>query len=336
MAVTPGAALTVGLVVIEVQGLVKHFRVHERGAGLKASLRAVVRRSYREVRAVQDVTFSLAEGEVVGFLGPNGAGKTTTLKCLSGLLHPTAGTVRVLGHEPHRREAAYLSRIAMVMGQRNSLFWDLPAMDAFEVHRTVYRVPGALYREALTELVDLLELQPLLAKQVRVLSLGERMRCELAASLLHRPQVLFLDEPTLGLDVNAQAALRGFLRGYNERHGATVLLTSHYMGDVTALASRVLVIDAGTLRFDGDLAALVEQHAPHRRVRVSLREVVPAAVLARYGEVVEVDGAVVTLQVPRAGTAALATRLLSELDVEDVSIEDPPVEDVVRAVFSGA
>ena len=322
--------------VIEVEGLAKHFRVHERGAGLRASLRAVVRRSYREVRAVQDVTFSLAEGEVVGFLGPNGAGKTTTLKCLSGLLHPTAGSVRVLGHEPHRREAAYLSRIAMVMGQRNSLFWDLPALDAFEVHRTVYRVPGAQYQQALAELVDLLELQPLLAKQVRVLSLGERMRCELAASLLHRPQVLFLDEPTLGLDVNAQAALRGFLRGYNERHGATVLLTSHYMGDVTALASRVLVIDAGTLRFDGDLAALVEQHAPNRRVRVSLRDVVPREVLARFGEVVEVDGAVVTLQVPRAGTAALAARLLSELVVEDVSIEDPPVEDVIRAVFSGA
>lgn len=322
--------------VIEVEGLAKHFRVHERGAGVRASLRAVVRRSYRDVRAVQDVTFSLAEGEVVGFLGPNGAGKTTTLKCLSGLLHPTAGSVRVLGHEPHRREAAYLSRIAMVMGQRNSLFWDLPALDAFEVHRTVYRVPSARYREVLAELVDLLELQPLLAKQVRVLSLGERMRCELAASLLHRPQVLFLDEPTLGLDVNAQAALRGFLRGYNERHGATVLLTSHYMGDVTALASRVLVIDAGTLRFDGDLTALVEAHAPNRRVRVSLRDVVPREVLARFGEVVEVDGAVVTLQVARAGTAALAARLLSELVVEDVSIEDPPIEDVIRAVFAGA
>ena len=320
--------------VVEVEGLVKHFRVHERQAGLRASLRSVVRRSYREVRAVEDVSFTLAAGEVVGFLGPNGAGKTTTLKCLSGLLHPTAGTVRVLGHEPHRREAAYLRRIAMVMGQRNSLFWDLPALDAFEVHRTVYRVPGALYREQLDEVVDLLELEPLLAKQVRVLSLGERMRCELAASLLHRPEVLFLDEPTLGLDVNAQAALRGFLRDYNARHGATVLLTSHYMGDVTALASRVLVIDAGTLRFDGDLAALVAEHAPHRRVRVSLREVVAPEVLARYGDVVEVDGAVATLRVARSDTAAVATRLLSELPVEDVSIEDPPVEDVIRAVFA--
>jgi ABC-2 type transport system ATP-binding protein len=322
-------------VTIEVAGLAKHFRVHRRGAGLRASLRSVVRREHVTVRAVDDVTFSLAAGEVVGFLGPNGAGKTTTLKCLAGLLHPTAGTVRVLGHEPHRREPDYLGRIAMVMGQRNSLYWDLPALDAFEVHRTVYRVPGARYRETLAELVDLLDLEPLLGKQVRVLSLGERMRCELAASLLHRPEVLFLDEPTLGLDVNAQAALRTFLRDYTTRHGATLLLTSHYMGDVTALATRVLVIDHGTLRFDGDLAALVERHAPHRRVRVSLREVLPVERLQPYGRVVGHDGAVVTIEVPRGRTAAVATRLLAELPVEDVSIEDPPVEDVVRAVFAG-
>jgi ABC-2 type transport system ATP-binding protein len=247
----------VRVVVIEVDGLVKHFRVHERGAGVSASLRSVVRRSYRQVRAVDEVSFTLQAGEVVGFLGPNGAGKTTTLKCLSGLLYPDAGSVRVLGHQPHRREAAYLSRIAMVMGQRNSLYWDLPALDAFEVHRTIYRVPPAQYRQTVAELVDLLGLEPLLSRQVRVLSLGERMRCELAAALLHRPEVLFLDEPTLGLDVNAQVVLRQFLREHNARHGSTVLLTSHYMGDVTALASRVLVIDSGRLRFDGDLATLV-------------------------------------------------------------------------------
>ncbi|MGL4178129.1 MAG: ABC transporter ATP-binding protein, partial [Dermatophilaceae bacterium] len=184
---------------VEVRDLVKHFRVHRRAAGLRASLRGVVRREHTEVRAVDGVGFDIAEGEVVGFLGPNGAGKTTTLKCLSGLLFPTSGTVRVLGHEPFRREAAFLSRISLVMGQRNSLFWDLPALDAFEVHRTIYRVPSARYRATLDELVSLLELEPLLGKQVRVLSLGERMRCELAAALLHDPDVLFLDEPTLGL-----------------------------------------------------------------------------------------------------------------------------------------
>ena len=318
---------------VEVEGLVKHFRVHHRGAGLRASVGSVVRRRYALVRAVDGISFSLAPGEVVGFLGPNGAGKTTTLKCLSGLLHPTSGTVRVLGHEPARRDSAFLGRIALVMGQRNSLFWDLPAIDAFDVHRTVYRVPRRQFRETLDELVDLLDLEPLLTKQVRVLSLGERMRCELAGSLLHRPEVLFLDEPTLGLDVNAQAVLRAFLRSYNERNGATVLLTSHYMGDVTALASRVVVIDGGTLRFDGGLTTLVERHAPVRRVRVSLREPEAVVALSRYGAVVHVDGAAAVLEVPRERSVEVAGRLLSELDVEDLAIDDPPIEDVVRAVF---
>ena len=262
---------------ITVNHLVKHFRVHQRGSGLRASLGSVLRRRFVDVRAVDDVSFTIGDGEMVGFLGPNGAGKTTTMKCLSGLLHPTSGTVQVLGHEPFRREAEYLSRIAFVMGQRNSLYWDLPALDAFEVHRTIYRVPEPRYRATLDELVDLLDLEPLLRKQVRVLSLGERMRCELAASLLHDPRVLFLDEPTLGLDVSGQAALRGFLRDYNERRGATVLLTSHTMSDVTALTTRVIVIDHGCLAFDGDLAALVEKHAPWRLIRVTLREPVDVA-----------------------------------------------------------
>ncbi len=325
-----------GDVAIEVEALVKHFRVHQRAPGLRSSLRGLVRRDHRTVRAVDDVSFTVPAGQVVGFLGPNGAGKTTTLKCLTGLLYPTSGSVRVLGHTPSRREAAFLQRISLVMGQRNSLFWDLPAMDAFEVNRTIYRVPGPQFRAALDELVVLLELEPLLGKQVRVLSLGERMRCELAASLLHSPEVLFLDEPTLGLDVNGQAAVRTFLRDYTTRHGATVLLTSHYMGDVTALASRVLVIDHGTLRFDGNLSTLVETHSPHRLVRVRVGEAVPAHIWAAYGEVAEADGAAVTLRVPRAETAAVATRLLATLPVVDVAIEDPPIEDIIRAVFAGA
>lgn len=321
---------------IAVESLVKHFRVHQRGTGLRASIGSVVRRKHVEVRAVDDITFRVGAGEVVGFLGPNGAGKTTTLKCLAGLLHPTAGRVEVLGHDPSRREAEFLERIALVMGQRNSLFWDLPAIDAFEVHRTIYRVPSRQYRATLDELVELLDLEPLLTKQVRVLSLGERMRCELAGSLLHRPDVLFLDEPTLGLDVNAQAVLRAFLRSYNERYGATILLTSHYMGDVTALASRVLVIDGGLLRFDGRLATLVEEHAPNRRVKVTLQDPDAVSELARFGTVVTVDGATGTLDVPREQSVAVASRLLAELAVEDLSIEDPPIDDVVRAVFEGA
>ncbi|MEU9742708.1 ATP-binding cassette domain-containing protein [Micromonospora chersina] len=321
---------------IEVRDLARHYRVHRRRPGLRASLRSFVRREHVTVRAVERVSFTIPAGEVVGFLGPNGAGKTTTLKCLTGLLHPTAGAVRVLGHTPHRREAAFLRRISLVMGQRNALFWDLPAADAFEVNRAIYGLAAGPYRSALDELVALLDLAPLLTKQVRVLSLGERMRCELAGALLHRPEVLFLDEPTLGLDVNGQAAVRTFLRDYNARHGATVLLTSHYMGDVTALARRVLVIDRGTMRFDGDLAALVEAHSPHRLVRVTLRQAVPVETWAGLGEVSAVDGAVVTLTVPRADTAAVAARLLTTLPVEDVAIEDPPVEDIIRAVFAHA
>ena len=324
---------------MRVEGLVKQFRVHRREPGLGAALRSVVRRQYDDVRAVDDITFSLERGAVVGFLGPNGAGKTTTLKCLAGLLHPTAGTVRVLGHEPWRREATYLSRIALVMGQRNSLYWDLPAMDAFEVQRSVYRIPPTRYRETLAELVELLDLEPLLAKQVRVLSLGERMRCELAGALLHDPEVLFLDEPTLGLDVNGQAVLRSFLREHNARCGSTVLLTSHYMGDVTALASRVLVIDHGRLHFDGDLSTLVERHAPYRLVRATFREPVEPAALATLGEGVEIvacDAAKVTARVPRGLTTRVTARLLAEHQVEDIAIEDPPIEDVIRAVYADA
>ncbi len=321
---------------IEVESLVKHFRVHRREPGLRASLRGLVRREHVEVRAVEDVSFGIAEGEVVGFLGPNGAGKTTTLKCLTGLLHPTSGSVRVLGQAPHERRRDFLERITLVMGQRNSLFWDLPAADAFAVNRAIYRIPAAQYRETLDELIALLGLEPLLGKQVRTLSLGERMRCEIAGSLLHRPQVLFLDEPTLGLDVNGQAAIREFLQAYNARHGATVLLTSHYMADVTALAKRVLVIDHGRLRFDGDLAALLETHAPYRLLQVTLGGPASAGELAPYGQVEEVDGAKATLRVPRGETAAVAARLLADLAVADVSIADPPVEEVVRAVFAGA
>ncbi len=321
---------------IEVDGLVKTFRVHRRPAGLAASVRSVLRRSHHDITAVDGVSFRIAEGEVVGFLGPNGAGKTTTLKCLSGLLYPDGGNVRVLGSEPFRREAAFLGRITLVLGQRSSLLWDLPALDAFAVNRAIYRIAEVDYRRALDEMVELLQLEPLLTKQVRSLSLGERMRCELAGAMLHRPSVLFLDEPTLGLDVNGQAAIRTFLSAYNEMHGATVLLTSHYMGDVTALATRVLVIDHGALRFDGDLAQLVRDHSPHRMIRLTLRSPASSASLATYGEVVDVDGVVASLRVRRESTTTIVSQLLADLDVDDVAIEDEPIENVIRAVFADA
>jgi ABC-2 type transport system ATP-binding protein len=288
------------------------------------------------VRAVTDLSFEIPQGAVVGFLGPNGAGKTTTLKCLAGLLYPTAGHVTVLGYMPHKRERDYLSRFTLVMGQRNQLMWDLPAMETFLVNQAIYGVPEPQFRQTLAELVELLALEPLLTKQVRKLSLGERMKCELAASLLHRPQVLFLDEPTLGLDVTAQDAIRRFIRDYSRRYQATVLLTSHYMADVTALADRILVIDGGRLVYDGDLRALVERTAPYKLLHLSLEQAVEVGAFADLGEVEEAEGLTLRLRVPRAQTKRAATAALAHPAVADVTIEDPPVEDIIRQVFGGA
>ncbi len=257
---------------VHVQDLRKTYVVSERAPGAAAALRDLVRRQVREITAVDGVSFDLAPGEIVGFLGPNGAGKTTTLKMLSGLLHPTTGEVTVLGHRPYRREKDFLRQITLVMGQRNQLVWDIPAADSYELNRAIYRIPRADYRRTLDELVALLDLGPLLAKPVRTLSLGERMKCEIAAALLHRPQVVFLDEPTIGLDVTMQRRIRAFLTEYNQRFGATILLTSHYMADVEALCRRVLVIHHGRLLFDGELAALVQRFTTHKTIVVRLED----------------------------------------------------------------
>ena len=318
---------------IQVTHLVKHFQIHRKNPGLANTLRGLFRREYETVRAVDDVSFSVAQGEIVGFLGPNGAGKTTTLKCLAGLLYPTRGQINVIGFTPHRRERDYLTQFTLVMGQRNQLMWDLPAMETFLVNQAIYDVPEPQFRQALDELVALLGLEPLLTKQVRKLSLGERMRCELAASLLHRPSVLFLDEPTLGLDVSAQAAIRDFILAYNRQYNATVLLTSHYMADVTALARRVLVIDRGRLMYDGDLADLIERNAPYKLLNLTLDKPVATAELVELGELETQDGLKVRLRVPRGQTRAAAVRALAHGNVVDVTIEDPPVEDIIRQVF---
>jgi len=320
---------------IQLTELQKTYRVHEREAGVKASLRSLFVRKYKEVEAVKGVSFSLEAGEVVGFLGPNGAGKTTTLKMLSGLLHPTGGEARVLGHRPFRREPAFLRQISLVMGNRNQLIWDIPAMDSFLVNQAVYQVPPKQFQEALDELVELLELAPLLKKQVRGLSLGERMKCELAAALLHRPSVLFLDEPTLGLDVTMQGRIRQFIGDYNKRHGATVLLTSHYMADVTALCRRVIVIHHGKLLYDGDLSALSDRMAPFKLVRLDVESEEAAARVEGYAEVLEREGTKVRLRVPRAETSSTVARLLSEIPVVDLTVEDPPIEEVIDQMFRG-
>ena len=302
---------------IEVDKLVKEYRVHERPAGAWASVRSLFRRQYRTMRAVDDLSFAIGAGERVGFLGPNGAGKTTTLKVLSGLLHPTSGTVRVDGFDPKRRDFDFLRRITLVMGQKQQLLWDLPPVDTFAMNRAIYDLPKREYDETLAELTRLLELGSLVQRPTRQLSLGERMKCELVAALLHRPRVLFLDEPTIGLDVSMQATLRRFVRDYNERFGATVLLTSHYMDDVAALCPRVVVIDKGHLTYDGALGELVRKVRPQKRVVVRLS-----------------DGKQETHDVPAAELQPTIARLLAR-GVADLTVEDPPLEDVMRDLFSG-
>ena len=321
---------------IRVRDLWKTYVVPEREAGMWAALRSLARWRSRAVTAVAELSFDVAPGEIVGFLGPNGAGKTTTLKMLAGLLYPTAGEIEVLGHVPWRREKGFLRQITLVMGQRNQLGWDLPTLDSLELNRAIYRIPPAEYRRTLEELIELLDLEPLLRKPVRNLSLGERMKCETAAALLHRPRVLFLDEPTLGLDVTAQRRLRAFIGEYNRRSEATVLLTSHYMADVEALCRRVIVIHQGALLFDGDLAALVQRFSAHKTVVVELRDGSGVADLAlqAYGEVVAREDGRVTFRVPKAATARVTGRLLADLPVADLTVEDPPIEDVIEHVFA--
>jgi ABC-2 type transport system ATP-binding protein len=318
--------------IITVDQLSKHYKVPTREAGLKASVASLFRRTYRSVKAVDEISFNIGPGEVVGFLGPNGAGKTTTLKMLSGLLHPTGGSARVLGCEPARRSSDFLGQITLVMGNRNQLTWDLPALDSFELQRAIYAIPEVDFKHTRDEFIDLLELKDLVHKPVRNLSLGERMKMEIAGSLLHKPKVLFLDEPTIGLDVTMQRRIREFIADYNRRYGATVLLTSHYMADVEALCKRVIVIHHGKLLFDGDLSRLVERFSAFKTVGVTLKN--GNADLRGYGEVISKDGSRVSLRVPRSETAQVTARLLSEQRVEDLTVVEPPIEDVIESVFN--
>jgi ABC-2 type transport system ATP-binding protein len=318
--------------VVHVNELTKIFKVPEREPGLRAAAKALVRRTTREVHAVESISFDIEPGEVVGFLGPNGAGKTTTLKMLAGLLYPTSGEARVLGHVPSRREKDYLRRMTMVMGNRNQLQWDIPALDSFELYRAIYRLRREDYLAMRDELVELLDVGDLVRKPVRNLSLGERMKVEIVGSLLHRPQVLFLDEPTIGLDVTMQKRIRTFVAEYNQRHGATVLLTSHYMADVQALCKRVIVIHHGRILFDGALASLANEFAAYKTIGVLLEN--GDAELDSYGEVISRDGDRAVLRVPKAETSRIAARLLSEHEVLDLTIEEPPIEDVIEMVFA--
>jgi ABC-2 type transport system ATP-binding protein len=321
---------------IRARDLTKHFRVHKRPPGFRAAMRSLFRRRYETVKAVDGVSFTIERGERVGFLGPNGAGKTTTLKVLSGLLHPTSGEALVEGHVPARRQPELLQKITLVMGQKSQLIWDLPPADTYELNRAVFDLPRPAYRETLDELTALLDLGPLLGKPTRQLSLGERMKCELAAALLHRPTTLFLDEPTIGLDVAMQLAIRDFVRTYNQCHEATVLLTSHYMDDVVALCPRIIVIDTGKLIHDGDLRGLIKAMDPDKRVSFTLTAPVADDELAKVGALLVRDGARITVRVPEREIPSAIGHLLRELRVADLAIEDPPLEEIMRVMFGKA
>lgn len=318
---------------IEVQGLTKTFRTYKKAPGLQGAIRGLFHREYESVHAVKDVGFRIEEGEFVGFLGPNGAGKTTTLKMLSGLLHPTSGTVTVLGSIPWHREDAYRRQFALLLGQKNQLWWDLPARDSLELNARIYGLGQEQFNRTLDELSSLLSVGNKLSTAVRELSLGERMKCELIAALLHQPRVLFLDEPTIGLDVVSQRVVRDFLRDHNRRHRTTIVLTSHYMADIQELCERVIIIDHGSLFFDGRLADVLDRFADFKLVSITFGPGAAPADPARYGEVIESNPGNLRLKVKRDRVIPTCKALLDELPVLDIDIQEVPIEDIIRQLF---
>lgn len=318
--------------VVEIEGLKKSYRVYQKNEGLLASVRGLFHRTYKEVEAVKGIDLKVEQGEFVAFLGPNGAGKTTTLKLLSGVIHPSGGTARVMGYIPWKREHAYRRRFALVMGQKNQLWWDLPAADSFQLHREIYSIPPDEFKQTLSELTEILGVEKLTRQAVRELSLGERMKMELIAALLHQPSLLLLDEPTIGLDVVAQVAIQKCLRDYHARRGVTMLLTSHYMRDVEALCSRVMVITHGTLVYDGPLSGITRKFGSAKLVKLTFAEDAPEG-LERFGEVTRREGPSADLKVPRGEVATVLGAILDRYAVDDVGVQDPPLEQLIAQVF---
>lgn len=320
---------------IIVDHLVKNFEVTEKEPGLTGAIKSLFSPKAKQVHALRGISFTIQPGELVGFIGPNGAGKTTTLKTLSGLLYPTSGFVEVLDYDPWERKPEFLKQIALVMGQKNQLWWDLPAIETFELNKAIYELSAREYEENLKELVDLLEVGKLVKTPVRKLSLGQRMRMELVAALLHRPKVLFLDEPTIGLDLIAQQKVRDFIYEYNKKYNASILLTSHNMDDLINLARRVIVIDEGKILFDGALEELVEKFAKEKIIKATLAKEDGIAELEKIGKIKKLAFPEVVLSVPRSATAVAAAELLQNFPVEDLTIEEVPIEDIIRRVFRG-
>jgi len=319
---------------VEIRGLAKSYRVYQKKEGLGASLRSLFRREYRDVNAVRGIDLDVQRGEFVAFLGPNGAGKTTTLKLLSGVITPTSGHARVLGYVPWERENEYRRRFALVMGQKNQLWWDLPAQESFQLHQQIYAIDPAAFAATKNELVELLNVGHLLGQPVRELSLGERMKMELIAALLHSPEVLFLDEPTIGLDVVAQHNIQKFLKHYQQVRGITILLTSHYMKDVAALCQRVVIIAGGVIVYDGSLEGVVDKFSNYKIVTLDFADDRMPGDLAQFGEVLEVAPPRARLEVDRTQIAPVLSTVLSNYSIQDVSVEDPPLEDVIASLFA--
>ncbi|MGB5770231.1 MAG: ATP-binding cassette domain-containing protein [Crocosphaera sp.] len=319
--------------IIYVKNLSKTYKVSLKKPGIKGTIKHFLNRSYRDIIAVKDVSFTIDYGEIVGFLGANGAGKTTTLKMLTGLIHPSTGEVKIAGHIPFRRQGKFLKNMSLIMGQKQQLLWDLPALDSLKINAAVYEIPDKIFQQRLKELAEMLSIKEELTQPVRKLSLGQRMKAELLAALLHHPKVLFLDEPTLGLDVNSQAAIRTFLKEYNQRYQATILLTSHYMADITALCQRVLLIHEGELIYDGSLDKLVERFAPYREVKVELSHPISPEKLGTYGEVKTVTGQEVRFLVKQEKLTETIAKILAQLDIIDLNVTEPPIEEVVSLIF---
>jgi len=321
---------------IEVKNLSKSFRVHKKEEGLKASIKAVFKRKYNTISAVNNISFNINQGELVGFIGPNGAGKTTTLKMLSGLLYPSEGYIKILGNTPSERKHSFLKQISMVMGQKNQLFWDLPAIETFNLNKEIYEVPEKKYRILLEELVEMLDVKDIINQQVRKLSLGQRMKCELIASLIHTPKMLFLDEPTIGLDVVIQKKLRVFIKEYNRKYNSTIILTSHYMGDVQELCDRVIIINKGEIGYDGKLNNLVKEYAKNKTITLIFLKEVKKSILKKYGKIISYDPLKISFEIPRDKIREKASNMLKDLPVDDLDIQEIPIEEIIRQVFESS
>ncbi len=319
---------------ISVKNLQKHYQVHQKEPGLLGSFKSLFNRKYQTVKAVDDISFDINQGELIGFIGPNGAGKTTSLKCLSGLLYPTSGQVKVLGYNPWDRKPDFQKQFSLVMGQKNQLWWDLPAQESFILNKEIYEVSDSQYKKTLSKLVDLLDVSEILNVQVRKLSLGQRMKCELIAALLHNPKVLFLDEPTIGLDVVMQKTMRDFIKSYNKEFSSTIILTSHYMDDVKQLCKRVIVIDHGQILFDGQLQKVIDKYARNKIITLVFNQKVTKSDLAKYAKVKNFNYPKAKVVVERDQAAKKASQILAKLPVADVVIEEPSIEAIIREVFT--